>query len=203
MNLGLQVIAESDNYLAEHLFKTLGAEFHGRGSFEGSATAVHAALSAAGVVLTGLTQVDGSGLARAEEGGNRASPETVTSLLRAMAAHPRGGAFLRSLAVSGKRGTLLHRLDDGPLAGHVHAKTGWIKGSLTLSGYMRRDDARVAVFSILVNYGAPYTYDRRQVVMRFQEQVLRAVWDHLETVNTDWGIPPALAHAFDSPSGAN
>jgi serine-type D-Ala-D-Ala carboxypeptidase/endopeptidase (penicillin-binding protein 4) len=195
--------AESDNYLAEHLFKTLGAEFHGRGSFEGSAEAVHAALSAAGVVLTGFTQVDGSGLARNVDGGNRASAETVTSLLRVMAGHPLGGPFLGSLAVSGQRGTLRHRLDGGPLAGRIHAKTGWIKGSLTLSGYMHRDDSRVAVFSILVNYDAPYTYDRRQVVIRFQEQVLRVVWDRLETVNTDWGIPPSLARTFGGSQAAN
>ncbi len=195
--------AESDNYLAEHLFKTLGAEFNGRGSFEGSAEAVRAWLEAAGVVLTGFSQIDGSGLARAGDAGNRASPETVTSLLRAMAAHPLGDPFLASLAVSGQRGTLLHRLDDGPLEGRIHAKTGWIKGSLTLSGYMHGDGGRIAVFSILVNYGAPYAYDRRQVVIRFQEQVLRAIWDHLGTAHTEWRMPPAVARTFGSSREAN
>ena len=74
---------------------------------------------------------------------------------------------------------------------------------MTLSGYLRADDDRVAVFSILVNYGAPFTYDRRQLVIRFQERILRAVWDHLETVETDWRIPPALARTFGGSSGAN
>jgi serine-type D-Ala-D-Ala carboxypeptidase/endopeptidase (penicillin-binding protein 4) len=196
--------AESDNYLAEHLFKTLGAEFHGRGSFDGAAEAVRVALAAAGASLDDFTQLDGSGLARTENGGNRASAETVTSLLRAMAKHPAGGPFLRSMAINGRRGTLSHRLDKGPMAGAIHAKTGWIKGSLALSGYMRRDEDRVVVFSILVNYDAPYTYDRRQVVLGFHEDLLRAVWDHLDTVDTGWGAPPpALVQALEPGRAAN
>ena len=196
--------AESDNYLAEHLFKTLGAEFHGRGSFDGAAEAVRVALDAAGASLDGFTQLDGSGLARAENGGNRASAATVTSLLRAMSKHPRGGPFLRSLAISGRRGTLAHRLDKGPMTGAIHAKTGWIRGSLALSGYMRRDEDRVVVFSILVNYNAPHTYDRRQVVLSFQEELLRAVWDHLDAVDTGWEPPPpALVQALEPGRPAN
>lgn len=196
--------AESDNYLAEHLFKTLGAEFHGRGSFDGAADAARVALATVGVTLDGFTQSDGSGLARSESGGNRASAETVTSLLRTMAIHPRGGAFVSSLAVSGQSGTLEHRLDEGPLAGAVHAKTGWIQGAMTLSGYMRRDEGRVVVFSILVNYDAPYTYDRRQVVLSFQEELLRAVWDHLDTTDVEWHAPPpALVRALAPSASAN
>jgi D-alanyl-D-alanine carboxypeptidase/D-alanyl-D-alanine-endopeptidase (penicillin-binding protein 4) len=61
-------------------------------------------------------------------------------------------SYLDSLAVSGAEGTLSTRMRQGPAAGRVRAKTGFINGVSALSGFVQREDGRTFVFSVLVNY---------------------------------------------------
>ena len=170
---------DSDNFLAEHLLKTLGAELRGDGSFEGGTLAVQDVLADLGAPLTTFTQMDGSGLARKRNSGNRASPREVVTLLRMMGSHPEGAPFVDSLAVSGRSGTLKNRFSNGPLRASVVAKTGLIKGSVCLSGYLIRQKDRAALFAILANYSAADTYAIRESVRETQHAILRAVWQYL------------------------
>ena len=188
----------SDNYLAEHLLKTLGAELKGDGSFEGGASAVRETLLELGAPLENFTQMDGSGLARARNGGNRASAKEVVVLLRLMAAHPQGGSFVDSLAVSGQSGTLKNRFRDGPMHGLVAAKTGYIHGSLSLSGYLVRGKRKAALFSILANFRSANTFALRERIRQTQSAVLNAAWSYLggsEPVLS--ASTEALARRFD------
>lgn len=170
---------DSDNFLAEHLLKTLGAELRGDGSFEGGTLAVQDVLQDLGAPLTTFMQMDGSGLARKRNGGNRASPRDVVLLLRMMGSHPEGAPFVDSLAVSGRSGTLKNRFSNGPLRASVVAKTGLIKGSVCLSGYLIRQKDRAALFAVLANYTAADTYAIRESVRETQHAILRAVWQYL------------------------
>jgi D-alanyl-D-alanine carboxypeptidase/D-alanyl-D-alanine-endopeptidase (penicillin-binding protein 4) len=180
----------SDNYLAEHLFKSLGAVFAGEGSFPGGTRAVRAALEGLRVPLDGYQQTDGSGLARAPGGGDRATPRMLCALLRVMAKREGGEVFVRSLAVAGESGTLRRRFLSPPLRGRVRAKTGYIVGALTLSGYLMDGDLPVAVFSILANEDpAATTLARRERVRTFREAVLATVWNHLRPEGGGIALP--------------
>jgi D-alanyl-D-alanine carboxypeptidase/D-alanyl-D-alanine-endopeptidase (penicillin-binding protein 4) len=55
----------------------------------------------------------------------------------------------QSLPVSGREGSLRARLTDLP--GRVAAKTGYIGGVDSMSGWVTTDDGRTVLFSIIAN----------------------------------------------------
>lgn len=143
----------STNGVADQLFFKLGHDFGGGGTREGGQASVERALGELGISLSGLVQVDGSGLSRE----NRVSPQQLTGLLFGALKGLDQGAraaelFKDSLAVMGQSGTLKTRMRGEPAAGHVFAKTGFIDGTSALSGLIERSDGRKVLFSILVNY---------------------------------------------------
>lgn len=171
-----QINTFSDNYLAEHLFKTLGVVKGYGGSFEGGARAVLETLRQLKIPLEGYSQVDGSGLARAPGGGNRCTPVTMNALLRRMLRDPVNvRVFFDSLAISGETGTLRRRFGDAPFQGHVFAKTGYINGALTLSGYMIGEGNRGVTFCLLGNDDI-VSAERLERIRRFQLVALTALW---------------------------
>lgn len=140
----------SNNNIAEMLVKDLGAQSTGApGSWANGTAAVRARLAALGVDVTGLTMLDGSGLAAAD----RVTPRTLVGALRAArAAFAFGPEFAAALPIAGRDGTLKHRA-AGALD-RARAKTGLINGVASLSGYARTADGRELAFSIL-NNGSP------------------------------------------------
>ena len=76
------------------------------------------------------------------------------ALPTAMHAHPDAAtrrAFYNSLAVGGQTGTLERRYRGGLARGNVHAKTGYISGARTLSGYVTASNGHTVAFSLLCN----------------------------------------------------
>jgi serine-type D-Ala-D-Ala carboxypeptidase/endopeptidase (penicillin-binding protein 4) len=146
-----QLNMKSDNFFAEHLFKAAVARAAGQGTFTGggqaSALFFH---QKAGIPWGHLWQADGSGLSRR----NRT---TALALVRALAwahAQPWSEDFHASMAVAGDRsGTLQRMFVSGPAAGNLHAKTGYIRGVRTLSGYVKTAGGENVVFSFLYNGG--------------------------------------------------
>ncbi|MBV8395172.1 MAG: D-alanyl-D-alanine carboxypeptidase/D-alanyl-D-alanine-endopeptidase [Actinobacteria bacterium] len=130
----LQVMdRDSDNFTAELVLKELGAEKLGEGSSAAGAQVVVRALQAAGIPLTGVRIVDGSGLSR----DDRATPRELGALLAAMWAKPSvRDVVWRSLATPGTPGTLEHRLLKQPARALVRAKTGTTDIASALSGYV-------------------------------------------------------------------
>lgn len=89
---------------------------------------------------------DGSGLSH----DSRVSPMAMTEVLRAMHAAVAFPTFRDSLAESGGgAGTLSKRMRD--IRGKVRAKTGFINGVRTMSGYVEGLQGRLYAFSILFN----------------------------------------------------
>lgn len=138
---------QSDNYTAEMVLKQLGALGGGRGSSAAGASVVRHVLRESGIPQQGLRVVDGSGLSTLD----RVTTRTLVAILQtAWEDSSLRVPFFSTLAVSGKSGTLKHRLADPPVRGHVHAKTGTTDESSALSGYVKHS----YVFSVLHN-GAP------------------------------------------------
>jgi len=91
---------------------------------------------------------DGSGLSRY----NYVTASALTSLLEHLYKDPvHHDAFLASLPIAGKDGTLAARLRQTRAEGNALAKTGSIANVRALSGFVKTRDGETLVFSILAN----------------------------------------------------
>jgi D-alanyl-D-alanine carboxypeptidase/D-alanyl-D-alanine-endopeptidase (penicillin-binding protein 4) len=141
---------ESDNFTAEMLLKQLGLAELGRGTSAAGASAVTTTLVEAGVPMTGVRIVDGSGLSLLD----RLTANALGSLLEIAWADPAvRPALLAALPVAGVNGTLQHRLRKPPARGRVLAKTGTTDNASSLSGYVGDRYA----FAVVQN-GHPLSY---------------------------------------------
>lgn len=161
----------SQNFYAESVLKTLGAESCDRGTWEAGLDAVAQFLEEeVGIPRGAYRMADGSGLSR----GNRFSADQLVRLLRHMYYHRWGRAFLQSLPHSGEDGVSWERrLEGDGYRGNVFAKTGTLSGVSTLSGYAKGRSGRLYAFSILGN-GTGATWRARDA----QDAILRALIDN-------------------------
>ena len=137
---------ESVNIIGESIVKIVGAEFLGApGSWESGTDVMEKRLREMG--LNGnFSMVDGSGLSRL----NRVSPEDITEALAVAYRNPDiSKEFVASLPIAGVDGTLEKRFRN--LRGRVYAKTGYLEGARSLSGYVFGKNGRTYVFSIISN----------------------------------------------------
>lgn len=167
---------ESDNLYAERLLRALAVhEFPNRGPIPPHlrSQAADSFLDAIGINVRDFIVADGSGLSRE----NRLTPHGITVLLRAMWHHEDDAtqsAFVRSLPVGGRTGTLERRYASGDARGNVRAKTGYIRRVRTLSGYVTTATGRTVAFSLMCN---GYTVRTRRV-NRAQDAVVELLADY-------------------------
>lgn len=133
---------ESDNILAEHIFRRIGASVVGYGSARNSEAVVRDFFAKHGIDDTGLKMFDGCGLSESD----RISPFQLVRLLHAMWGHRYGQMYIDSLPAPGE-GTLQGRL-GGAL---MRAKTGTLNNHTGLTGYVVTAYGQTVGFSILVN----------------------------------------------------
>jgi D-alanyl-D-alanine carboxypeptidase/D-alanyl-D-alanine-endopeptidase (penicillin-binding protein 4) len=157
----LEINKESNNFVAEMVLKTLGVHRSQAGSYKNGVAAVKAILGEHIDGIDGLSQLDGSGMARSSRENNSASPALVCELLREMCFLPQGEAWFDSLPIGGVDGTIGARFKDAVFQPQrIHAKTGFIyskqsedgRGASSLSGYLLLPDNEIAVFSFVVNF---------------------------------------------------
>lgn len=144
-----QALRHSDNFFAEHIWKAAVAKATGLGSFErggpASATFFH---GAAGVPMGQQHQADGSGLSA----DNRSSAYGLVLALSYADQQPWKQVVHEALPVAGQPGGTLNRMFVGsPAAGNLHAKTGYIRGVRSLSGYVKTANGENVVFSMIYN----------------------------------------------------
>jgi D-alanyl-D-alanine carboxypeptidase/D-alanyl-D-alanine-endopeptidase (penicillin-binding protein 4) len=146
---------ESDNFTAELLLKQLGAVVLDRGTSAAGASVVMQTLAEAGVPMSGVRVVDGSGLSRLD----RLTAISLAAVLRAAWNDPVvRPAFVAALPVAGVNGTLEDRLRKPPARGRVLAKTGTTSDASALSGYV----STRFLFTVLQNgHPLPYWWARR------------------------------------------
>jgi serine-type D-Ala-D-Ala carboxypeptidase/endopeptidase (penicillin-binding protein 4) len=138
----------SQNLYAETLLKALGSSKNGLGTTEGGRIAVHQILTSWGVAPDGYVMYDGSGLSRY----NYVTASAIATILEHMYKDPRHhDAFLSTLPIAGKDGTIASRMRATRAEGNAIAKTGSIANARSLSGYVRTRDGEMLVFSILSN----------------------------------------------------
>ena len=144
----------SDDVYANAIFKKLGNHYYHSGSYANGALATHAILAAHfGKSFPMPLLKDGSGLSTQ----NLISPQQLVALYRHMYYNNRLRlAFMKSLAISGQSGTLIYRLTEPHLRGHVYAKTGtfvYDKGGVSnLAGYLMLPARPPIAFAVMVNH---------------------------------------------------
>ena len=139
---------DSDNFTAEMVLKHLGTLDGRVGTTARGAAAVHDEMGAAGIPMTGVRIVDGSGLSSLD----RLTAVALVGVIRAGLENPRiREAFLDSLAVSGRSGTLRNRLSA--LTGVLKGKTGTTNIACTLTGLVNDS----VVFAVLQS-GSPVAF---------------------------------------------
>ncbi len=139
----------SQNFYAETLAKTIGAQRCGRGAWAEGVRAISEFLVSIGVPRGNFNLVDGSGMSRA----NMATPRAFTILLRHMFFHPAALEFAQSFPYSGEEELKgwRRRMAAPPYRGNVLAKTGTLNGVSSLSGYAKAVSGKSYAFSILIN----------------------------------------------------
>jgi serine-type D-Ala-D-Ala carboxypeptidase/endopeptidase (penicillin-binding protein 4) len=175
---------ESDNFFAEHLWKAAAHAAVGVGSFSrgGPASALHF-MQHAGVPAGELYQFDGSGLSSL----SRISANALVRTLVYAHGAEYSEIFHRSMAVAGDpRGTLSRLYRNSPAAGNLHAKTGYIRGVRTLSGYVRAASGEMIAFSFLYNGG--------------NTNGARAVQERLGILLAQYGAPTAAPTEAPAPA---
>ncbi|MEO8399989.1 MAG: D-alanyl-D-alanine carboxypeptidase/D-alanyl-D-alanine-endopeptidase [Ignavibacteriaceae bacterium] len=130
----------SDNYLAECLFKTIGAEVSGiQGNSFYSTQAILSFIRDNAIFSKGTAVVDGSGISRF----NQITPGAIAGILEKMYFDlPNYEDFYNSLSIAGVDGTLRNRMDGSFAANNFHGKTGSLNGVSSISGYLttKHDD---------------------------------------------------------------
>ena len=139
----------SNNFMAEQILKTLGAELvEAPGSWENGTRVIGRFLDELGVAESAYVLGNGSGL----NDVNRVTPELITEVLvRMYQRFDVRPEFVASLAVAGLSGTIGRRFSDTPAVSRLRAKTGSLTGVSTLSGYVVTRDDRVLAFSVMMN----------------------------------------------------
>lgn len=135
----------SNNYMAEHILKTLDPATPQ--TYAGGLGRVHAWLAEQGLATAGFSMTNGSGLYDT----NRITAAQLAGLLVRVHRDFRiAGDFLASLAIAGADGTMRSRLQDSPAQRFVRAKTGTLDEVSALAGYAGAVGKTPVVFAILV-----------------------------------------------------
>jgi D-alanyl-D-alanine carboxypeptidase/D-alanyl-D-alanine-endopeptidase (penicillin-binding protein 4) len=138
---------ESHNLGAEVLLRHGGIAAAGQGTLAGGRDGTLALLARLGVPAETFVIEDGSGLSRSD----LVTAKGMAALLVAMDDHKAAADFRASLPVAGVDGTLAHRMKSSAAVGRVLAKTGTLRATSSLAGYVTTRSGNRMAFAFIVN----------------------------------------------------
>lgn len=139
---------DSDNFLAEHLYKMIGAYgAYFDDNAIGTQKIMNALLPRYGIPIDNCKLNDGSGLSRR----NLLTPRAIIAALETAYQSPFFETFRSSLSVAGLDGTLRKRMRNSPAEFNLRGKTGTLRNVSALSGYVKTLDGENLAFSFLFN----------------------------------------------------
>ena len=151
----------SDNFLAECLFKTIGAVSTGeQGNAFYSTQAVMRFIKDNGIFSKGTSLVDGSGLSRYD----LVTVGAIGGVLEKMYFDQKNYKdFYNALSIAGVDGTLRYRMSGTPAENNFHGKTGTLNGVSSLSGYLKLANGNDLIISIVFQYRNQGAYYYREI----------------------------------------
>jgi PBP4 family serine-type D-alanyl-D-alanine carboxypeptidase len=148
------VMKNSNNFLAEYVFKMIGAAAGGQQeTAKKSVERIEQRMTLNHVPFGSCIINDGSGLSRA----NCLCASTLAGILEA--AHDNRKvfeAFYEAMSIAGVDGTLRRRMKGTYAEGNVHGKTGTLNNVSALCGYVTTRDGELLCFSMLMNGRGSY-----------------------------------------------
>lgn len=162
------LLKNSQNLYADSIFRVLGKELGGVGSFEVAKSVLGNWASENFSNTDRLVFQDGSGLSRK----NRLTSQFLLKVVERAKRQDWGGDFTDHLAVGGVDGTLRKRMTQGALKGRVFAKTGTLTGVSSLAGLLFVQDSSEPVsFAMICNRKK----GSASVARKWQDRVLKWV----------------------------
>ena len=174
---------ESNNLLAETLFRTIGKENKGSSCSDSAYVAITDILRKMHVGSTGFNMQDGSGLSRQ----NLVSADFFCRFLGAMMDSPCFEEYLWSLPTPGGNGTLNYNMKGQPehLRSRFRVKSGSMNGVRCYSGYILPEDFtftpgtkipqeikdRIIIFSVMTNNCTSPSWKVRPALDRFMVEI--------------------------------
>ena len=137
----------SNNLYAEALFRYLGTRYTLPGTIHNSQDILRDYWRRRGVSVQNAIIKDGCGLAPQDA----VSAKAFVQLLTIMYHSKNVDAWINSLPVSGKSGTLTSLCPGTALEGKIHAKSGTIAGTKNFAGYIDMPNGDTWAFAVLIN----------------------------------------------------
>lgn len=141
-----KMLKQSDNMIADVLFRTIGAHYYKTsGTWQNSSLAIKAILkNKAKINLANAVIEDGSGLSRL----NLIDSAKIMAILQYIGQNDKTLNIISMLPISGKDGTLLYRsgLQDPDLKMAVSAKTGHLTGIYNMAGFLKQPNGKYIAF---------------------------------------------------------
>ena len=158
-NIIYPVLKKSDNFLAEMLFKLIGAE-SGKLSDNaaGAKTITKKIMDKYSIFFQGCQLNDGSGLSRR----NLLTAKTLVQLLIESEKLDFHHELDSCLAIAGTDGTLRRRMSDTHAYENLHAKTGTLRNASSLAGYVNTIDGERLCFAFIFNGNAVWYYKQAE-----------------------------------------
>jgi D-alanyl-D-alanine carboxypeptidase/D-alanyl-D-alanine-endopeptidase (penicillin-binding protein 4) len=143
-----ELAKNSNNLYAQLVLLQAGARRPGQaGSSQQGLVAMTAWMAKAGLTPGDAVLEEGSGLSRK----NLLKPDGIVQLLTYMERQPQAAAFRSLLPLAGVDGTLRQRLEDTAAQGNLAAKTGTMRNTNALSGYVTGAGGERLAFAIMRN----------------------------------------------------
>ncbi len=161
----------SDNFLAECLFKSLGAYYSGKigNSFYATQAVMNYLEEREIPDYFDLSIVDGSGISRF----NEVTASSITSLLESIYLDVESYEFFKnSLSVAGVDGTLDKRFRRSNLKNNFFGKTGTLNGVTSLSGYLETKSGKDLIVSFLMQFKEKGAGFHKEI----QNEILEYLW---------------------------
>ena len=136
----------SDNAHTRLLYLQLGVP--GADTRQAADATVRGWLAQHGINDAGLVLDNGSGLSRSE----RITPLQLASMLKVAHAGRHYTDLAMSLPTVGVDGTMRNRLQDSPLAGWARLKTGTLRDTTALAGYVNDAQGRPWAVAMMINH---------------------------------------------------
>lgn len=156
----------SNNFMAEMLLRTLGAQVYGEpGTREKGLRVLEAHLLGMNIPPSQFSIASGSGLSRT----CRASPRVFSNVLLDLHHDFHNGPeFIASLAMNGHDGTLRRRLRGSPVV--LRAKTGSLRDVVAFSGYVHAPGQGLFAVTVLLN-DVKNSWEAREALYHFLQEL--------------------------------
>ncbi|MFH0866791.1 MAG: D-alanyl-D-alanine carboxypeptidase/D-alanyl-D-alanine-endopeptidase [Bacteroidota bacterium] len=148
------------NSWAENILKILAYEKTGTGSTYNGAQLVTNFWKSKGVDLKGFDMKDGSGLSQS----NVVSPRHLASIMRAFMDDSLFDVFYNTLPLAGRTGTISTIFKGTVAENNLRAKSGYMRGMRSYTGYVKNKNNRILTFGIIVN-GHSFTADKMRSML--------------------------------------